>query len=732
MSGYRLGVDIGGTFTDFALFDEAGRSLHIHKCLTTPEDPSRAVIEGAVALLERESVDIADLREVVHGTTLVTNAVIERKGARTGMLITEGFRDIPDMREEKRYDVFDLRITFPQPIVPRARRREVSERMRFDGTAERSPDIEAARAAVQELVREEGIEALAICLLHAYANPAHEESLRRMVEASFPELFVSASAEVFPGWREFERFTTTCLNAYAGPMFGRYLERIEHGLAALGFRGRLYVMSASGGTLTPPLARRLPVRVIESGPAAGARMSAVHGRALDLPNLLSFDMGGTTAKGALVREGAAMKVYALEVARTHEFKAGSGLPVRTPVIDMIEIGAGGGSIAEPDARGTIRVGPKSAGASPGPACYGLGGTQATLSDANLVLGYLDPDYFLGGEMRLDRSRAEEAIAERVAKPLGLGLERAAFGVHDMASEDVARAFRIHASERGFDYRASSMVAFGGSGPVHATRVARKLGIPRVIFPVAAGVMSAIGLLASPLAFEVALTRERFVDDLDDAHFAATFAEVERDAKAPLLAAGLHPSGITVARRLDMHYHGQGHEIEVALPEPAFGVDGLANLFRRRYEDLYAFAPLDAPLVVNTWKVEARAPDPGIGAHYSMGGRWDGAAAAPKGARRAWFPDLGGWVATPVYDRYALAAGNAVEGPALIEERESTVVVGPGDRVEVDANGNLVADLEAGVHPARDADCAGDDRRSSGPGGDRAGDSSHEDIREGGP
>ena len=728
MSKYRLGVDIGGTFTDFALFDESGTSLRIHKCLTTPDDPSRAVIDGTVALLERESVEIGDLREVVHGTTLVTNAVIERKGARTGMLITEGFRDIPDMREEKRYDVFDLRITFPDPIVPRAWRREVRERMRFDGTVERPLDVEAARSAVHDLVHGENIEALAICLLHAYANPAHEQALRRMVEASWPDLFVSTSAEVFPGWREFERFTTTGINAYAGPMFGRYLGRIESGLAALGFRGHLYVMSASGGTLTPTLARRLPVRVIESGPAAGARMCAVHGRALALSSLLSFDMGGTTAKGALVREGAAMKVYALEVARAHDFKAGSGLPVRTPVIDMIEIGAGGGSIAEPDARGTIRVGPRSAGASPGPACYGQGGTQATLSDANLALGYLDPDYFLGGEMRLDRSRAEKAIEDRVAKPLGLTLERAAFGIHDIVSEDVGRAFRIHASERGFDYRSSSMVAFGGNGPVHAIRVARKLGIPRVVFPVAAGVMSAIGLLASPLAFEVALTRERFVRDLDDSEFSATFAEVEAEAAAPLVAAGLDPSRITVVRHLDMHYHGQGHEIEVTLSADDSEVDRLADLFRRRYEALYTFAPLDTPLVINTWKVEARAPDPGIGVHYSTSSPKAGSASTAKGVRRAWFPDAGGWVSTPVYDRYAFRAGDAVDGPALIEERESTVVIGPGDRVQVDAAGNLVAELNA-RRPKGDSDCAGCDEVSAGTGTSVEDSAAHERARE---
>ena len=689
---HRLGVDIGGTFTDFALFETATGSLHIHKQLSTPDDPSRAVIEGVVALLERESVDMAQVSEVVHGTTLVTNAVIERKGARTGMLITEGFRDIPDMRQEKRYDVFDLRITFPEPIVPRALRREVRERMRFDGTVETPLDLEPAEAAVRELVERESIDALAICLLHAYINPAHEERIRRMVEARFPELFVSTSAEVFPGWREFERFTTTCINAYTRPMFHRYLDRLDDGLASLGFRGHLYVMSSSGGTLTPQVARRLPIRVVESGPAAGAQMSAFHGAALELPNLLSFDMGGTTAKGALVRGGAAMKVYALEIARQHEFKAGSGLPVRTPVIDMIEIGAGGGSIAEPDARGTIRVGPRSAGASPGPACYGQGGDEATLTDANLVLGYLDPHFFLGGDMTLDRARAEQVITTRVADPLDLRVERAAFGIHDIVSEDVARAFRIHASERGFDYRASSMIAFGGSGPVHAIRVAKKLGIPRVVFPVAAGVMSAIGLLASPLAFEVAHTRERFVRDLCDEELAATFSGVEAEAKAPLTAAGLDASQIEIVRRLDMRYHGQGHEIEVSLLAADTSVARLGDLFRQRYEALYAFASLDAPLVVTTWKVEARGPAPGIEASYCVSGQTASAASSRKSTRRAYFPDAGGWIDAAVYDRYALSPGDEVPGPAMIEERESTVVIGPGDCLAVDAHHNLVAEL----------------------------------------
>ena len=692
---HRLGIDIGGTFTDFALFNTDTGALSIHKLLTSADDPSRAVIEGIASLLERESVDIAQVSEVVHGTTLVTNAVIERKGARTGMLITEGFQDIPDMRHEKRYDVFDLRITFPDPIVPRALRREVRERIHFDGRIETALDLEAAQVAVRDLVDNEGIDALAVCLLHAFTNPSHEQAIGEMVGTQFPELFVSTSAEVFPGWREFERFTTTSINAFTQPMFHRYLERIENGLLSLGFRGVFYVMSSSGGTLTPSVARRLPVRVVESGPAAGAQMSVFHGRALGLPDLLSFDMGGTTAKGALVRAGTAMKVYQLEVARQHEFMPGSGLPVRTPVIDMIEIGAGGGSIAEVDYRGTIKVGPRSAGASPGPACYDQGGELETLTDANLLLGYLDPEFFLGGEMSLDPAKAERAIRAQVAKPLELEIERAAFGIHDIVSEDVARAFRIHASERGFDYRASSMIAFGGSGPVHAIRVAKKLGIPRVVFPVAAGVMSAIGLLASALSFEVAHTRERFVSDLDSGELADIFTEIEAQAKAPLISVGLTADDIEIVRHLDMRYHGQGHEIEVSLADNSSDVDGLAALFRQRYEILYAFAPLDAPLVITTWKVEARGPAPGLEAGYSLAGDSLTASPTEKGVRRAYFPDAGGWVETMVYDRYSLTTGGEIEGHALIEERESTVVVGPGDRVSVDSGQNLIAELRVG-------------------------------------
>jgi N-methylhydantoinase A len=454
-------------------------------------------------------------------------------------------------------------------------------------------------------------------------------------------------------------------------------------------------MTSSGGSLMPDAARRFPVRALESGPAAGALMSAHHGRRLALPDLLSFDMGGTTAKGALVRDYRPLKQYDLEVARMHEFKRGSGLPVKLPVIDMIEIGAGGGSLAAVDERGLIRVGPKSAGADPGPACYGLGGSQATLTDANLVLGYLDPGFFLGGAMTLDLAASEAAVAAHVAKPLGLDLARAAWGIHEIINEDVARAFRIHASERGFDYRSSSMVAFGGSGPVHALAIARKLKIPRVVFPIGAGVMSALGLLVSPLSFELARSNRRFVDDLDAAAFAAEFRPLVAEASGFLHRAGLGDEAIRLTHRLDMRYQGQGYEIEVTLPDGrlAEAFAKLGELFRAKYAEVFAETFLAEPLEIVNWKVDAVGPEATLGEGYGVGMATGGTAKARKGTRRAYFGE--GYVDCAVYDRYALEPGAEVVGPALVEERESTCVIGPGDRATVDRHLKLVAELGEG-------------------------------------
>lgn len=690
----RIGVDIGGTFTDFALHDAGAERIAIHKQLTTPDDPSRAVIEGTATLAATNGVALGDIAEIVHGTTLVTNAAIERKGARTGMLGTAGFTDIMDMGFERRYDLFDLRIVYPAPLVQRAHRIGVAERILHDGRVETPLDEDAVRLAARRF-KALGVGAVAVCFLHSYANPAHEARAARILSEEAPDLFVSASSEIFQNMREFERWTTTTLNAFTGPMFDRYVARLESGLAERGFRGRLYIMASSGGMLTTTTARRYPVRALESGPAAGALMSAAHGRALALKSVLSFDMGGTTAKGALIRGGEPIKKYEMEVARAYEFRRGSGMPIRIPVIDMIEIGAGGGSIAGVDDRGLLKVGPHSAGAMPGPACYRQGGTRATLTDANLVLGYLDPHFFLGGDMSLDVAASEAAIAQSVARPLGVETLRAAYGIHDIISEDVARAFRIHASERAFDYRASSMVAFGGSGPLHALSIARKLKIPRVVFPVAAGVMSALGLLESPLSFEVARSRRVHVGDLDALGFAGHFAELEADAAKVLLDAGVGRGDIRIVRRVDMRYQGQGHEIEVALPPAASAGElftRLDDLFGDAYARIYTLR-LDEPAEIINWKVEAIGPAAGLGASYRLGSGTATAADARKGVRLAYHPGRQGLSEWLVYDRYALAPGMSVAGPCLIEERESTCVVGPDDRVTVDDRLNLVAELD---------------------------------------
>jgi len=425
---YRVGIDIGGTFTDFALLAEGDGRLFIHKQLTTPEDPAQSVLSGVPRLLEKASVSPGEIDAVVHGTTLVTNAVIERRGAKTAMLVTAGFGDMLDIARERRYDMYDLTITYPAPLVPRALRREIDERMGPDGVPRTPIEREDIIAALQDLV-DQGVGAVAVCFLNSPANPAHERTVAEIAATQFPQLFVSTSTDVFPFLREYERWTTATMNAFTGPLFDQYLGRLEEGLRKTGLKGDLFIMSSSGGTVTPDVARRFPVRMLESGPAAGVLQTATLGRQLKRPNLLSFDMGGTTAKGALVRNDQPLKRYEMEVARVHEFRAGSGLPAKIPVIDLIEIGSGGGSIAAVDARGTIAVGPHSAGAVPGPACYGQGGEDPTLTDANLTLGYLDDAFFLGGEMRLDTKAAERAIDHKLGAPLSVETLRAAWGVH---------------------------------------------------------------------------------------------------------------------------------------------------------------------------------------------------------------------------------------------------------------------------------------------------------------
>jgi N-methylhydantoinase A len=687
---HRLGVDIGGTFTDFALVADDTGALSIHKQLTTPHDPSESVLTGLAELLDRTGVPITDVVAVSHGTTLVTNAVIERRGAVTGMLVTKGFRDVLDIAMERRYDLFDLRIEFAEPVVPRALRAEIDERVMFDGATGKPLNEAEVEAAVSHLVETHAIEALAICFLHSYADSSHEERAREIVAKRYPDLHLTTSSEVLPFMREYERWSTTTINAYVRPLTAHYLRRLESGLAGMGFTGRLLVMTASGGMVTPEIARRFPVRLIESGPAAGALMAAFLGDQFGEPDLLSFDMGGTTAKGALIRDGRPLRRYEIEVARVYGFKHGSGLPLRIPVIDMIEIGAGGGSIATVDERNLLAVGPSSAGADPGPACYSLGGKRATLTDANLTLGYLVADAFLGGRMALDTVAAKRAIGSDIAATLNIDPFRAAWGIHEVINEDVARAFRVHASEIGFDYRRCAMIAFGGSGPAHAIRVARKLRIPKVIFPVGAGVLSAIGLLMTPISYATLRSRRIRLDELDQAGLESGFASIEKQARELLIEAGVPCEEIKSERRLDMRFQGQGHEVEVQLPDNP-DVANLADLFRRTYAQVFAATPLDAMVEIVNWKIEVSGPRPDFADRYRP---YSGARGGEEVIRtvQVYDHDKGGFGPCPVIDRYALAEGRCIDGPALIQEDEATTVLGPGDRIEVDLLGNLVAIL----------------------------------------
>jgi len=682
---YRVGIDIGGTFTDFAILSEGDGRLFIHKQLTTPDDPAQSVLSGVPRLLEKATVAPEEITAVVHGTTLITNAIIERRGAKTAMLVTEGFGDMLDIARERRYDMYDLTITYPVPLVPRELRREIVGRMGPDGVPRVPVSKEAIIAAFQDLV-DQDVGAVAVCFLNSPANPSHERLAAEIAAEHFPQLFVSTSSDVFPFLREYERWTTATMNAYTGPLFDQYLGRLEEGLRETGLKGDLFIMSSSGGTVTPDVARQFPVRMLESGPAAGVLQTATLGRQLKRPDLLSFDMGGTTAKGALVRNEQPLKRYEMEVARVHEFRAGSGLPAKIPVIDLIEIGSGGGSIAAVDARGTIAVGPHSAGAVPGPACYGQGGKDPTLTDANLTLGYLDETFFLGGEISLDASAARRTIENKLGAPLAIDTVRAAWGVHESVNEDIARAFRNHASERGFDYRACAMVAFGGSGPAHACRVARKLRVPTVIFPVGAGVMSAVGLLASPLSFETFRAERLGLDVLDNEGFEKHFNDLVEEANT-FLGRPPAPGERTVVRRcIDMRYRGQGYEIEVDLPHGS-SLKDVRALFTQAYERIFTKSFPSESLEVTNWKVEVSLVRAGADAAYHL--EVAAAETAIKGHRQAYFPEQASPQDTVVYDRYALTPGDTFTGPALVEERESTCIVGVGDQVTVDAAGNMI-------------------------------------------
>ncbi len=669
----RLAVDIGGTFTDVALEHPGGRSTI--KVLTTPAAPEIGVLTGVRSILNTSGVAAADVDLIIHGTTLATNALIERKGARTALLTTKGFRDVIAMGNESRYDQYDLNITLPEPLVPRSLRLPIAERLDNTGRVLNALDETAVRALIPTL-KSEQVASIAVGFLHAFVNGAHERMVRTILNAELPEIPVSLSSEVSPEMREWERFSTTVANAYVQPMMARYLRQLEGDLREAGFTAPLFLMMSGGGLTTIDTACRFPIRLVESGPAGGAIFSAHIARECGLNRVLSFDMGGTTAKICLIDDFRPQTARAFEVARVGRFRKGSGLPLRIPVIEMVEIGAGGGSIAHVDAMARIEVGPESAGADPGPACYGQGGAKPTVTDANLSLGRYDPAHFAGGTIHLDTAAARDALLAEVGAPLGLAPEIAALGVIEIVDENMANAARVHAIESGKTYEGRTLIAFGGGGPVHACRLAEKVGIKRVVVPSGAGVGSAIGFLRAPVGYEVVRSLYQRLSTFDIDAVNALLTSMFEEAHT-VVEQGRLDASITETRIAFMRYVGQGHEIPVDLSTRTLSAADVPTI-HATYEQEYAkFFDRPVPgsdvevmsfaVVLTTAAASVATMPPVTSFTTPQPGRSQLVRDTSSGLTATW----------AVYDRAAMAAGARVTGPAIISEDETSTLVSPG-------------------------------------------------------
>ncbi len=692
----RVGADIGGTFTDVAL--ETGTGRYTAKTLTTHDAPERGVLGALREALANAGVAPGEVSVFIYGTTLATNLLIERKGSPTALLTTEGFRDSIEMRNENRYEQYDLNIDLPRPLVPRALRLPVRERVSAHGKVLVPLDEAQVEALVPTLEREE-VRSLAIGFLHSYLHPAHEQRAREILAARLPDAEITLSSEVSPEMREYERISTACANAYVQPLMSRHLHRLERALADEGVRCPLYLMLSGGGITTLDTAARFPVRLVESGPAGGAIFSAHIARELGIEDVVSYDMGGTTAKICLIDDGQPQTSRTFEVARVYRFLKGSGLPLRIPVIEMVEIGAGGGSIASIDAMGRIAVGPESAGSDPGPACYGLGGEAPTVTDADLVLGRIDPDNFAGGAMRLHRERAEQALARVVGEPQGLSTPLAALGVSEMVDENMSNAARVHAIESGKFIEARTLVAFGGAAPVHAARMAEKLGMHRVVVPPGAGVGSAIGFLRAPVAYEVTRSHYQRLGTLDPESTNALLDGMRAEAWG-VVEPGAGGRELVETRTAFMRYVGQGHEVGVEIPvrveAERLGPDAGARLrerFEAEYHRLYERTIPDLEIEILTWvllvstraePVEAVPPAAPV------------AAPPPTGERRLLDTDTGEYVTVPHYERDTLAPGATVQGPAVIVEKDTATVVTAPFRATVHPLGHIVMERRDSV------------------------------------
>jgi len=680
----RLGVDIGGTFTDVAL--EIGERRFTGKILTTPHAPEDGVLTALRSVTAEAGVEPGEVGVIIHGTTLATNALIERKGARTALLTTEGFRDVVEIRHENRFEQYDVNIDLPPPLVPRRLRLPVRERIDAQGEVLVPLDDSSVARAIETLAAQQ-VEAVAVGLLHSFTNPDHERRVGDAIARRLPQLAVTLSCDVSPEMREYERFSTACANAYLQPMIGRYLVKLARDLVRAGFHCPLLLMTSGGGITTTETAIRFPVRPVESGPAGGAIFAACIAREHGLDQVVSFDMGGTTAKICLIDKAQPQTARAFEVARIYRFLKGSGLPLRIPVIEMVEIGAGGGSIARVDTLGRIVVGPDSAGSEPGPVCYGRGGEEPTVTDADVVLGRIDPTTFSGGKITLDVAAAKRATADQIAAALNLATEHAALGISEMVDENMANAARVHAIESGKDLRSRTLIAFGGAAPLHAARVAEKLGISRVLVPVNAGVGSAVGLLRAPVAYETVRGRLMRLGSFEAASVNRLFAEMRAEAEA-IVRRGAPAAKLVEQRSAFMRYRGQGHEIAVELPVrdlTAADRSTIRELFEAVYRRLYSRPIPGVEIEILSWVVAVRAPAEG-----QLGAPTRERASKPKPAsRRPIFdPHTGEFEEVDIYRRPDLAPGARISGPAVIAEDETSTVISPLFDARIDRFGYI--------------------------------------------
>ncbi|MBJ3778874.1 hydantoinase/oxoprolinase family protein [Acuticoccus mangrovi] len=682
-AGARLSADIGGTFTDIVL--ERGDRRWSCKVLTTPKAPEDAVLAGIERLLAESAVRPSEVDRFLHGMTLATNAILERRGAKTALLTTQGFRDVLEIGDEGRFDPSDLRLQKPRPLIPRELRFAVPERMAANGEV-LIPLDEAAVAEAAARIGEAAGESVAIGFLHSYANPAHEQQAAEIVRRVLPDISISLSSEVCPEIREYERLSTVAANAYVQQLVVSYLTRLSARLEAAGIGCPAFLMTSGRGVMPFDLAMQVPIRLVESGPAGGAVLSASIAEEMGEKRILSFDMGGTTAKICFISDGTPQIARSFEVDRAARFRKGSGLPVRIPVIELVEIGAGGGSIVSVDATRRIAVGPQSAGSDPGPSCYGKGGRKPTVTDGDLLLGKIDPSRFAGGQIRLDAAQAEAAFGTDVAGKLALDTTEAAFGAVEIVDETMANAAKVHAVELGCELSDHAMVAFGGAAPLHAARLAEKLGIGRVIIPKGAGVGSALGFLRAPISYEVAASQPMRLGLYDQAAVADLLARMWQTASEMIGEAAERFSGVAVTTT-EMRYVGQGHEVTVGAGDGVPTAAALRTAFEEAYRQLFGRTIEGAPIEILSWKVALARPTWSPGRSSTAEG--EPRRATPVATRPVFDPGAGLFLDHSVYERSALRAGDEVPGPALIVEDETTTVVTPGFRARVSGLGHLV-------------------------------------------